>query len=134
MKIPVEQFVAPLTTGKAARAEVGAQNGFRVPEKVRIAPRWAARRVLIRPRATLAGYMILWFPAYLPSVSHAERLRVSDLLRLYLGCGLIWQGCGCFCLRGGRGSEFVGATGFLYWISRREKFSHWTGGEHGHGC
>lgn len=134
MKIPVEQFIATPTTGQAARAEAGARNGFRVPEKVRIPTCQAALRALIGPLATLTGYAIPCLFSFSPTVGTKIAARVSIYVPLDPAMTGVWWVFGCFLIEGGRGSEFVGATGFLYWISRPEKFSHWTGGVHGYGC
>lgn len=131
MKIPVEQFIVPLTPWQAARAEAGAQNGFRVPEKVRIAPRRAARRDSIHPRVVLAGYLIHWLAGCLPSVTLGWLGRVSNLWRFAPRMWADLARVRLFLIEGGRGSDSSANTDVVYWIWPVKKISHWRCH---HGC
>lgn len=130
MKIPVEQFIVP-PPWQAARAEAGAQNGFRAPEKVRIAPRRAARRASIRPRVVLAGYLIHWLTGCLPSIARRVLFRVSDLWRFAPRMRPDLARLRLFLIEGGRGSDSSANTGIVYWIWPVKKISHWRCH---HGC
>lgn len=126
--ISVEQF-SPLSESAGwPESSAGSQNGFRAAEKVRVCA-WLA---LIA--CAFGGYVIPCFYSLSPTVIASSSSRVSHRVPRKPVQTSVRPVCGCFFIEGGRGSEFVGNTGFVDWISPREKFSHWTGGAHGHGC
>ena len=132
--ISVEQFYSLLKAAELATSQRGWLNGFGEREKVCIP---AGRGVLlasVRPFPALGGYVIPCASRLSPTVTSTASSRVSLPVPETPHQTGVWSVSGCFLIEGGRGSEFVGATGFVDWISCREKFSHWTGGVHGHGC